>query len=63
MRTENKVVTQEDLDNFPRLVDEWDVQVGDTVSWDYPGGEGSKGAHTDSGDPIGTPLKPPIPPQ
>lgn len=61
--TENKVVTQDDLDNFPELLD-YDVQVGDTVSWDYP--DSGKGAHTDAGDPgdpTGTPHKPPVPPQ
>lgn len=57
--TENKTVTQDDLDNFPELSD-YEVQVGDLVAWDYP--DQSKGAHTDDGDPIGTPHKPPVPP-
>lgn len=57
--TENKTVTQDDLDNFPELAD-YDVQVGDIVAWDYQ--DQGKGAHTEASDPIGTPHKPPVPP-
>lgn len=59
MSKSTKIVIQEDLDNFPWLVEEYDIQVGDLINWNYGGG-----AHTESsGDPLTGPGRPPIPPQ
>lgn len=56
-----KIVTQEDLDEYPWLVEEWDITVGTEVNWEY--GDAGKGAQTNGdGDPLTGPKHPPIPP-